>query len=223
MSNTQSGWKPWVMDSLYEADETSAPSSLTSDVSSSFQHEAELQMIKQKAHDDAFEAGFSAGIKTGHQKGYTQGYEKGEQAAREEVMQQATQQFAPLADVANQFSDAVSALDLVMVEQIAQMALRIGTALARRQLDIAPETVCDLVTDLMGPDNEPLSKPVLWLNPDDVELVSDHLKDALKNSEWTISPDASVSRGGCRVTSKTGEIDAQFETRVSNMVKGLFS
>lgn len=223
MSNSHPNWKPWVMDRLYEADEMSARPDTNPEPTLSFRRETELQMIKQKAHDDAFEAGFSQGVKAGHQEGYAKGYEKGEASAREDVIQSAQQQLTPLADLANQFTDALGAMDLVMVDHIANMAMSIGTALARRQLDVTPEAICDLVSDLMKSDQEPPSKPVLWLNPDDADLVSTHLKDALKTSEWTIAIDTSISRGGCKVTSKTGEIDAQFETRVSNMVKGLFS
>lgn len=223
MSEHPPNWKPWVMGSLYGADEKSAPEQDKESMSVSFRHEAELQMIKQKAHDDAFEAGFASGIKAGHQKGYAQGYEKGEQAAQEEVWQRAQEQLLPLASLANDFSQALQSLDSAMVEQLAQMAMHIGTALARRQLDVTPQAVCDLVKDLLSNDHAPMSKPVLWLHPDDLSLVKAHLGESLKNGDWTICPDATLSRGGCKVTSKTGEIDAQFETRVNNMVRGLFS
>ena len=53
----------------------------------------------------------------------------------------------------------------------------------------------------------------LWLNPSDRDLVAEHLREELDAAGWTLQPDDQISRGGCRVTSANGELDATWESR----------
>lgn len=53
----------------------------------------------------------------------------------------------------------------------------------------------------------------LWLNPDDLPLVEAELERELAASGWQTRPDPRLSRGGCRVTGPSGELDASIETR----------
>ena len=53
----------------------------------------------------------------------------------------------------------------------------------------------------------------LWLNPNDHALVEEHLGNELRAANWKLQPDDQLARGGCRVTSAQGEIDATFESR----------
>jgi flagellar assembly protein FliH len=53
----------------------------------------------------------------------------------------------------------------------------------------------------------------LHLHPQDASLAREHLGEAMASAGWKISEDASIARGGCRVTTSHGEADATLESR----------
>ena len=56
--------------------------------------------------------------------------------------------------------------------------------------------------------------------------MNEYLGKELKAAGWALQPDDQVSRGGCRVTSATGELDATWESRwqaVRQQVRGRHS
>lgn len=221
MSDASTNWKPWKMDSLVAADSPLPTQNPSDAMEVQFRQETELQIIRQQAHDEGFEAGFNKGVKSGHEEGYAKGYDSGEQAARDQIFKEHAEKMAPLNDMARHFSASLAQLDSAIAQQLSDIALSMGAALARRQLDITPEAIVDLVTEILRSEQDNLSHPTLWLHPDDALLVSEHLSDNLSSVGWTIRTDENITRGGCKVISKTGEINAEFETRVKSMIKEL--
>ncbi|MFD2437126.1 FliH/SctL family protein [Modicisalibacter luteus] len=56
-------------------------------------------------------------------------------------------------------------------------------------------------------------RPRLWLHPADLTLVKGHLGAEFEAAGWQLQPDDTISRGGCRATSSSGELDATLESR----------
>lgn len=119
----------------------------------------------------------------------------------------------PLRKLALQFSEALSRLDDEMANELVELALATGRHLAAEALETNPEQVLDLVRALLHSEPVLHGRPRLWLNPVDYELVNEAMGQELDAAGWALQPDSQLERGGCRLTSDHGELDASAETR----------
>ncbi|MEA3639205.1 MAG: flagellar assembly protein FliH [Lamprobacter sp.] len=182
-----------------------------------------LETARKQGHAQGVKAGHAEGLKTGHAEGYAKGLEEGQEAARQAWAQQVDKTLKPVRNLALQFSDALALLDEEMAKDLVELALATGRQLAGEALDATPTYVVDLVRGLLHSEPAMHGKPRLWLHPQDHDLVSEYLGQELEAAGWALQPDDQVSRGGCRVTSASGELDATWESRwqtVRQQVRG---
>lgn len=234
MSNTHSpefdrhgDWRRWQMDELsttsrsQPTSRTSAPSEHQRKVEAAqraaeearIREEQERQEIYERLRQAAEEEGYQAGLTRGHKEGYTQGFSEGREHAAQELNEQIRQSVTPLAALAKQFSDALERLDETIAHDLAELALATGKQLAGDALEEHPEHILAIVRELLHTEPPLVGKQRLWLNPTDHELVAEHLGSELEAASWTLQPDDQLARGGCRLTSAQGELDATFESR----------
>lgn len=210
-------WQPWQMDRLgrqealqqAQQEQTRRESARQQ----TFRRNAELEALREQARQEAREQGYREGFEAGKQEGYSQGLEQGHAAGAEEARQQARQTLTPLLPLAQNFSAALTCLDDDIAQALVALALATGRQLAGDALDAHPEQVLDLVRELLHVEPALTGKPRLWLHPTDHELVQAHLGAELSAAGWKLQPDDQLSRGGCRVTSTSGELDASWESR----------
>lgn len=164
---------------------------------------------RKKARDQGHREGRDAG----HKEGYAQGLEEGRAAARAELEAEITETLKPLRSLATQFSEALSRIDDELANELVSLALATGRQMAAEALEASPEHVADLVRALLHSEPVMHGHPRLWLHPDDFQLVSQSLGQELDAAGWALQPDDQISRGGCRVTSESGELDATWESR----------
>jgi flagellar assembly protein FliH len=175
--------------------------------------EAAHQKTLENERKQAREEGHREGVEAGHAEGYEQGLQAGREAAHEELQAQIAETLTPIRNLATQFSEALAQLDDEMANHLVELALTTGRQLAADALDARPEQVVDLVRGLLHSEPAMHGRPRLWLNPEDLKLVSEWLGEELEAAGWALQPDDQVSRGGCRVTSENGELDATWESR----------
>ncbi|SDN37898.1 flagellar assembly protein FliH [Vreelandella arcis] len=169
----------------------------------------EYDKLRQQAEED----GYQAGLARGHEEGLAKGLEEGRQQAQQELTQQTKETLAPLEALAKQFSDALTQLDDNIAHDLVELATATGKQLAAEALHETPERILSLVRELLHTEPPLVGQQRLWLNPDDHTLVAEHLGSELEAANWTLQPDDQLARGGCRVTSAQGELDATFESR----------
>ena len=97
--------------------------------------------------------------------------------------------------------------------QLVELALITGRQLAGESLAANPEHILSVVRELLEADHSLNGKSRLWLHPDDLALVSAAIGDTLEASGWECCADHSLERGGCRVTSASGGLDASLGTQ----------
>ncbi len=182
-----------------------------------FQRQAELHALREKVIEEARQEGYQAGYASGHaeglEAGLAEGLEQGGAQAREELDQQLRDTLSPLLPLAESFSSALHELDEVLAEELVELALATGRQLAGEALKARPKQVLEIVRGLLHTEPGMNGKPRLWLHPRDHALVAEHLGHELEAAGWVLQPDDQVTRGGCRVTSASGELDATWESR----------
>lgn len=205
-------WQTWRMDEL-----GTAPAAKTEKPAP----KAAPEPKGPSAWDLGFAAGEKAGRQAGHKAGFAEGriqghakgLEEGRREAAEEMKTNLAAATAPLAALIANADEALRQLDEDVAEHLVDLALAVGRQLAREALDTEPGEVLNIVRDLLHSDLLLSGKPRLWLHPDDLLLVREHLGEELVATGWLLQPDEVMTRGGCRLSSSSGEVDASWEAR----------
>jgi flagellar assembly protein FliH len=139
-----------------------------------------------------------------YQQGYDAGYSQGAARAADEA--------ARLAHLVETIRHETSGLEQRIAEDLVRLALTLARTLVRESLKVHPELVAAIVRESVA-DVPPFNRGTrVRLNPDDAALLATHSSGEL-DANWSVVEDANILRGGCRIETATGEIDATLETR----------
>ncbi|MFD1215480.1 flagellar assembly protein FliH [Microbulbifer celer] len=169
----------------------------------------------EKLRDQARSEGLQQGYDAGFAEGYERGLAEGRAAGTAETDRQRHELLSPLATLAKDFSHALNTVDDSIAEEVTALALAVGRRLADEALQAQPQQVATLVRRLLreAPTFNGSERARLWLNPEDLPLVKQELETELASAGWDLDQDPQLARGGCRITTATGEIDASRDTR----------
>jgi len=207
---------PTALKSLASADIASDSSS--ADISALEQKLAQTQeAARQEAYAAGHEEGHAAGYAEAHQQGYADGLAAAQAEAQAQLQEQIAQVVEPLRSLCLTFDAALKEFEQAVAQHVVELALATGQQLARRDLELKPEHITALVHELLQ-ERALNGQPLLSLAPDDLPLVREHLAAELDNAGWQLRADPSLTRGGCRVTSEGGELDATWETRCRQLM-----
>jgi flagellar assembly protein FliH len=141
--------------------------------------------------------------------------------AREQAVRQgyaegralAAQQAARLQSIAAGLQSAAGELERDFAEELMALALELARHILRTEITASHEPLLATVREVLAAAPETLGGRELLLHPEDVALVNDQLGGEPHLGAWRIIPDASVSRGGCRLIAKSRDVDATLATR----------
>ena len=104
--------------------------------------------------------------------------------------------------------------------EIVELGLSVARKILRHQLTLDPEVISPFVEEVLrSVRNSAKGKVMITVSPEDAPVVERclaHLKT--RDLRWEVmelSTDPALERGGCRVESEHGEIDATVETQVT--------
>jgi len=152
------------------------------------------------------------------ESGFQKGRAEGLAAAQREIdarLQQLDQSIAVLQEVLHSMARPLDRLDQVAAAELATLAIRVGSELARRELAAHPEHLINVIHDCVQA--LPASNRAIrvHLDPRDARVIRERLTAIAADSGWTIIDDSSVGRAGCRVNVDSSYLDASLESRVS--------
>jgi flagellar assembly protein FliH len=139
-----------------------------------------------------------------YQQGYDAGYAQGAARAQTEA--------ARLAQLIETVRHETTGLEQRIAEDLVRLALTLAQSLVRESLAVHPELIAAIVRETIA-DVPPFSQGTrLRLHPEDAALLRAHLEKEL-GAGWIVVEDASLLRGGCRIETSAGEMDATLQTR----------
>jgi flagellar assembly protein FliH len=169
------------------------------------------------------EGGPAAQLRAARQAGYQDGYRDGLVALegfKQSFAQTMTAQIgALLASIAGQ----LDALQHDMAGALADSATRLAQQIVRSELATRPELVADVAHQALDALMLSARHITLRVHPDDQPLVAQGAGDVLAARGARLIADASIERGGCRVDSDIGHVDASIESRWRRCVAALGS
>lgn len=152
-------------------------------------------------------------IKAARESGYHDGYRDGLvalEAFKLQFAQQATQQVGTLLQ---SITGQLDALQEEMAEALGRAATSLARQIVRSELQTRPEAVASVAHEALEALLLSARHITLRVHPDDEALVAVGAGDLLAARGARLVADASITRGGCRVESDVGGIDAQMEAR----------
>lgn len=212
-----SAWQRWEMGTLEE--EAAAPQREIEAANAqridpaALAREAELERLRLEAH--------AAGLAEGRREGWAQGHAEGRTAGLASGLAAASAHAEQLRALAATLPDALRRAESELADAILTLALDVARQVVHRTLRAEPEWVLPLVQDLLHAEPALQGEPRLLLHPDDVALVKNSLGNELQIAGWQVRADDTLARGGCRVQSASGEMDASLETRWKSVTAAL--
>lgn len=215
-----SAWQRWEMDTLNEpraSTQRHPVQPVEAPASPALMHAAELARLRREARTTGEAEGRNEGRALGHAEGFAEGRAEGLAAGLAAASVHAEQLKALSASLPAALRGAESQL----ADAILTLALDVARQVVHRTFRAEPEWVLPLVQDLLHAEPALQGEPRLLLHPDDVALVRNSLGNELQTAGWQVRADETIARGGCRVQSATGEMDASLETRWKSVTAAL--
>ena len=150
------------------------------------------------------------------QAGYQDGYRDGLVALdnfKRSVLQQNTAQFGTLMQ---QFDEQLDALEFDMARSLARVAASIAQQVVRDELAAQPDRIARVAQEAVEAVLLSARHIVVQVNPQDLALVEQGAADAIAARGARLVGDPTIERGGCRVLSDVGTIDARIAARWQN-------
>ena len=155
----------------------------------------------------------SAEQQTAHQDGYQAGYRDGLVALESFKQTFAQQVAAQIAQLTNSFDDAFAELEGQIAQNVARVATMLARQVVRSELTARPDLVAQVATDAVNAVLLSARHIRVFVHPDDLLIVKGGAGDALTARGAQLQAEATVARGGCRIESDLGSIDASVESR----------
>ena len=161
----------------------------------------------------ATEAQRSAEQQALRQAGYQDGYRDG-LAALESFKQSFAQQMAAqLAPLLTAFDQAFTELEEQIATSVAHTATALARQVVRSELIERPALVAHVASEAVNAVLLSARHIRVFVHPDDLALVQAGAGEALGARGARLLPDTALQRGGCRIESDLGSIDARIESR----------
>jgi flagellar assembly protein FliH len=169
-----------------------------------------------KPRDEARRAaGEQASMHSARQAGYQDGYRDGLVALESFKQAFATQMSAQLGALVAAFDAEFAQLESSMADAVAASAVALARQVVRSELQTRPELVATVASQAIEAVLLSAKHIRLHVHPTDLPLVQQGAADALTARGARLLADPALSRGGCRVESDLGRIDASIEARWS--------
>lgn len=178
-----------------------------------FKRNSEIEALRDQARKEGYDAGFQQGLKDAHQEGFAKGLEDGKAEGLALLRTQAQKTVEPLTHLAKNFTEGLAELDGQIANQVAALALQISKLMVGKAIQDSPAQILSVVKQLMHHEPELRGRPKLHLNPEDFVIVQEHLHAEIEALDWSLRSDDLITRGGCKVISKSGDLDATLESR----------
>lgn len=144
---------------------------------------------------------------------YQQALEEGRIAGYQQGKQQIDSELEHIRSLVSSLEQALQKIDQEIADDLLALSLDIAQKMVGQALRVHPELLLPVVQDAIRSFPHSAQHPYLILHPDDVSLVRSHLGDQLSHSGWKIREDAALQRGGCRVETSGGKLDASLSAR----------
>jgi flagellar assembly protein FliH len=151
--------------------------------------------------------------KEGHSEGYNVGHREGFQAGHREALAEMAPRIAVMEQLIAGLKTDLARLDQELATDVIQLGLAVAKNLVASALRERPQIVQDGVEQALKQLAQNYGPVHVVVHPQDAEVVRGVLETAQLAGGWSLKEDERISRGGCKVETAAGDVDATLETR----------
>lgn len=155
----------------------------------------------------------AAGFEEGKRAGYAAGLAEGRALARTEAQK--------IQAVAVSAAAALQSLGDTLAARTVELALAIAQKVLLREIEAQPDAITPIVREAWNLLPEAAERIRIIVNSADVEQVRAFLSEHHPAREIAVICAADVARGGCRIQSACGDVDATLQTRFAQVLDAL--
>jgi flagellar assembly protein FliH len=152
-------------------------------------------------------------VAAARQAGYQDGYRDGLVALESFKQSFASQATAQIGALLQAFDDQTQALDSELAAAVTRTALALARQVLRAELATQPACVARVAAEAVGTLVLGARHITVTVHPLDLPLVAEGAEEVLRSRGARLQADPTLSRGGVRIESEVGTIDARVETR----------
>ncbi|OGA97782.1 MAG: hypothetical protein A3E25_19520 [Burkholderiales bacterium RIFCSPHIGHO2_12_FULL_69_20] len=160
-------------------------------------------------------------VAAARQQGYQDGYRDGLVALESFKESFAKQTSAQMAQVLKSLDDELGQLEQQMATSVARVATELARQVVRSELSTRPALVVQVAREAVNAVLMSAHHITVQVHPDDHALVAQGCDEALAARGARLVSQPSMARGGCRVESDAGVIDARVPTRWAQAILSL--
>ncbi|MET0658247.1 MAG: flagellar assembly protein FliH [Steroidobacteraceae bacterium] len=169
---------------------------------------SQLEQIERAAYEEAYAKGHAAGLAAA-------------QAEEQMKLSQLTQKLARVDGILNTLARPLAEMDTEVERELLALASTLAKHLVRRELKIDPAQIVGVIRETVALLPVATRDVRVHLHPEDATLVREKLAAPQAERAWTIVEDPVLTRGGCRVTTDTAQIDARVESRLGAVMSAM--
>ena len=154
-----------------------------------------------------------ARIAAARQQGYQDGYRDGTAALESFKLSFSSQATAQIGALLDGFDAQFAALDRRLASNVTHIAVQIAQQVLRSELQQNPAVVSRVAAEAISSVMLSARHISVYVHPADLPLVAEGAEEALRARGARLLPDATLERGGVRVVSDVGSMDAGVATR----------
>lgn len=190
----------------------------------------EIEAMQKQAYDEAaehgraegFAEGLEKGLAEGQEKGFAQGLEEGRAEAYAEAREEIEKLTSGFDALIQALEEPLSEVDEQVEHELVELSIALAKQLIRRELKAEPGQIVAVVREALTVLPSNARKIMLYLHPDDAELVRHALSLDEHSPRCKITEDPTLQKGGCRVSSESSFIDATVEKRLAAAIAKAF-
>lgn len=190
--------------------------------------EADIEAIKQAAHQEGLMLGQEAGFKQGYENGKKQGFDEGKTegleagqaegvAAGQEYIQQQVEHFVSLA---SQFSQPLDLMTGQVEKQLVDMVLTLVKEVVHVEVQTNPQVILDTIKESV--ESLPVAgHPItIKLTSEDCDIVrSAYGEEELEQRSWTLVAEPALNRGDLQIEAGESSVNYRMEERIRNVIQ----
>ncbi len=171
-------------------------------------------------HRAMFEKGLQTGLARGRQEGAAAARQRCEDEARETAQAAGGYAAERLARMIEQFEADFNAMETALADKTLDLAVTIARRVLFKHIEVDKTALEPVVRECLVALGAEATQANLHLHPDDLELLENQFSADIQ-PPLKLSADATITPGGCRLTTAQSLIDGSLETRWERALKAM--
>jgi flagellar assembly protein FliH len=179
------------------------------------------ELDRQAKTDFVRQAGHAEGYSQGFAQGHAQATLEGQKLIADYIANEGAQSALAFAQLFASAQSQLADSHQVMAQGVLELACELARQVLRHEIATNPNALQPVVREALGVLTADTKAAAVRLNPSDIEVFGEGLRQKFSNLSLNLLPDAAIAQGGCLVEAAGTVVDGTLEKRWQRAVASL--